>query len=204
MDPKKVIETLVREITRKDDLPRFPTWPQVKAHLAASGLFAIEAIEAHQEEFQESFIRCKWEQIEEKYRYSKKPNVQTNGTMKMINTLVREMARGNGLPKFPTWSQLKAHLAASGLFSMEALEARQDDFQESFIRCKWEQIEEKNGHTSNPDPRIQTNTEFPPSPPRSRTPSDASRSDKAPEMKKVEAFQLTLDDEANVSLNCSF
>jgi hypothetical protein len=108
---------------------------------------------------------------------------------KIIDTLVREIALGDELPELPTWPQLKAALAGgTDLFSLDALEARQEEIRESFIECRWEQIQEKKRQGT--DPQGHTNGTSPPTPPRSRTPSNSSGSDK---------ILPTLDDAANVS-----
>lgn len=118
---------------------------------------------------------------------------------KIIDTLVREIAQGNVLPRQPTWPQLKDALAGNtDLLSLEALEARQEEIQDSFFICRAEQIQKKKRQRT--EPSVQTNGPAPPTPPRSRTPSNSSGSDKSPNPKTEEPFQPTLDDVANVSI----
>ena len=118
---------------------------------------------------------------------------------KIIDTLVREIVGGDAFPKLLTWPQLRDALAGgTDLFSMEALEARQEEIQESFLRCRLEQIQEKKHQ--NTASKAHANEAAPPTPPRSRTPSNSEGSDKAPELNKEVPFQPTLDDAANVNL----
>src|SRR5277367_4852256 len=114
---------------------------------------------------------------------------------KIIHTLVREIARGDDLPNLPTWPELRAALAGgTDLFSLAALEARQEEIQESFFACRLEQIQEKKRQRTESNVQIQPNGKAPPTPPRSRTPSNSAGSDNVSDQKKDAPFQPTLDD----------
>ena len=128
----------------------------------------------------------------------------------LIDWVVRQAGESKTLPYPPTWSELRCFLTTKcTLLSNDALEKLREQIVDKYMGFKTKQREETEelirkrllSTETEPDPDLDG---LPPTPARSRAPSNEIGSDQLSGSKKEELFQPSPDEKANVSVGLTF
>ena len=110
--------------------------------------------------------------------------------LKIIDSLVREIARGDELPARPTWDQLKnSIISQTNLIAPGKLEDWKPHIAKNFYQCRKDQMEQ--------DELQMASTDSNPSPPNS---SKSVRARKAAESSEEDSFMPLIDAKKTVSV----